>query len=986
MNECCSTSVAAKEQRLRTLLQLLEVFVGKDRSTSVEGNGELRSFDDILQLRLSEFGRLAAENIDDLILQRENDIKVVETATVSEHGDFTASSFKQFVSKILGILFAIQNEIVFLSKSDSPQDQKDLLGLKDLGIVHSALEVVVLFGLCQFFQAGVGWPIEKRSRAATFLPSLENFRTSDRNHFIFCTRHLCILALDKRPSIYTSIAQLILQRYLSDIYAALIQIVYGPTFETQNQNSEPDVPSRPKIPQSPADISSVRIEERSTLSQTKKEDQERTEFAALFEDLYNSADPALTMEALSVLLRPPKASPPRWLSSVCGRYLSQIVLRKNGIRIVLEFMLGGDEHVNINHIYQASKLVLSVPKQFTSVEEYYNHISPQLLHLISAPETTISQYTLQACRYITSQMIIRYPEVGKSCLIDKITSPLIKYYKSHRSPVNDASIDHNIIISDESEVTNCLQTLHRLLVGSEPNHILMNSISGVIPPLFHLYDFASESKSFLKGTAEDILTVYLKLADSKDSLRSLEEIAFGTLDNDVSKTVAVFAPGSSAGIVIRSGKLSPRNPHTDDQSAHKLIDLLATVSNEDLSAEFFLLLLNDYSLLNESEHVSPRRMLTLLQMILSMIDKLGPSILKKPSQIIIFAHSTLDIDDRSEIDEESISLALSLVSALLSGPVDTINFDDDSERLLDQISSKLDKLTKSSDSPEIHQTVRTLKVSIQAYNIEKLARAKSKRKLEPLEGDWKQFRLALEEIKDEMIPVQAHGMAILRDLVLKKDKAAQENLDQIITMFIDMLKNEDSYLYLNAIKGLSSLTDAYPEQTIKQLLTLYSDLKQLTLDHRLRIGEAILQTVRRAGPVFAKYTPEYLPHLFTTLRDPNSTIRASSLSILSHAIEKAPLAFTIHYHDIIDYVITLFNLEKDTQIRRAAAYLIYTLFNSLSTETLKLIPGDLLLRLYRTLKIVGTLEQDEMCKGHARVALGVLDEIVRSGLLGNVEG
>lgn len=61
---------------------------------------------------------------------------------------------------------------------------------------------------------------------------------------------------------------------------------------------------------------------------------------------------------------------------------------------------------------------------------------------------------------------------------------------------------------------------------------------------------------------------------------------------------------------------------------------------------------------------------------------------------------------------------------------------------------------------------------------------------------------------------------------------------------------------MNAIKGLSALTDTHGNEIIKKLGAIYSDDTQ-TLDNRLRIGEALLQTVQRAGDALSIYGKYY---------------------------------------------------------------------------------------------------------------------------------
>lgn len=61
-----------------------------------------------------------------------------------------------------------------------------------------------------------------------------------------------------------------------------------------------------------------------------------------------------------------------------------------------------------------------------------------------------------------------------------------------------------------------------------------------------------------------------------------------------------------------------------------------------------------------------------------------------------------------------------------------------------------------------------------------------------------------------------------------------------------------SYIYLNAVKGLSALTDVHGNEIIKKLGEIYSDENE-KLDSRLRIGEALLQTIQRCGEALGKY-------------------------------------------------------------------------------------------------------------------------------------
>jgi len=54
-----------------------------------------------------------------------------------------------------------------------------------------------------------------------------------------------------------------------------------------------------------------------------------------------------------------------------------------------------------------------------------------------------------------------------------------------------------------------------------------------------------------------------------------------------------------------------------------------------------------------------------------------------------------------------------------------------------------------------------------------------------------QFRQAMKDMADELLPVRAHGMTQLRNMILKRDEVANENLDDIIKIFLNQIEDQD---------------------------------------------------------------------------------------------------------------------------------------------------------------------------------------------------
>lgn len=79
---------------------------------------------------------------------------------------------------------------------------------------------------------------------------------------------------------------------------------------------------------------------------------------------------------------------------------------------------------------------------------------------------------------------------------------------------------------------------------------------------------------------------------------------------------------------------------------------------------------------------------------------------------------------------------------------------------------------------------------------------------------------------------------------------------QVFTIFL--ITDLPSYIYLNAIKGLSTMSDVYGRRIIEKLVWIYrlsegNTDNTVQLDKRLRVGEALLQTIQRCGETLGRY-------------------------------------------------------------------------------------------------------------------------------------
>jgi len=125
---------------------------------------------------------------------------------------------------------------------------------------------------------------------------------------------------------------------------------------------------------------------------------------------------------------------------------------------------------------------------------------------------------------------------------------------------------------------------------------------------------------------------------------------------------------------------------------------------------------------------------------------------------------------------------------------------------------------------------------------------------------------ALRDLTDPLLPVRAHGLIALRRLVLARDPHTMQHLTRVIEIFRTQLQEDDSYIYLGAIRGISALGDVEFDTIVPLMRELFleyqvgekkpkievlgsnSKVKSFTeleltkrLEVRLKIGEAFLQ-------------------------------------------------------------------------------------------------------------------------------------------------
>ncbi|KAH6581828.1 hypothetical protein BASA60_002222 [Batrachochytrium salamandrivorans] len=501
------------------------------------------------------------------------------------------------------------------------------------------------------------------------------------------------------------------------------------------------------------------------------------------------------------------------------------------------------------------------------------------------------------------------------------------------------------IISTDVQITATVDSLAQLIAGNEPSQSLMQSISAAIPVMYYMLEKAVRSKLALRTSLTQIIDTYFKLSDTVDVVQTLYAICIGQSEQEFAMmacsdngAIEFVAPGSGDFVCETDGSLL-----VDSMEFCKYVQELERPT---VIGELFIRILEG-SLLAKRVHedsdkdpvsdinigltsvISNQELINMRHaaMVIAMMNQFGDTLLQNTNQILKFIKTTLI---ESELD--SISLALTLLKEIFSN--DVLNLDAEGKHTAVEIKIILHTLTLHEN-----ETVRAMsqgaRIAIMAQTGTPLSATAEHDTLAHKQNT--DFRNALKELGDPLLPLRAHGMSVLRRLVLESAPVARENLDSVITIFLDMVEDPDSFIYLNAIKGV--------ERTNRQTC------------------------VRDTRPYLSTLAAEVLPGLLLVMRDTEKEMRSSALSLLSRVAEVAPLSLLPLIEQISDYIVTALQLEPEAEARRGSVVVIISLIRALGHKAIQMLPMRIIQRLRRQLEISSHSERDELTRHHAQLAL-----------------
>ncbi|EFC41592.1 predicted protein [Naegleria gruberi] len=876
-------------------------------------------------------------------------------------------------------------EIAYALKKES--ETQEVYAISSLKI---AVELIVVWGIIPRLLKGVGVSVVKRVESMSQqtkvsinkqseLAEDEKKTGAELTKLVKCIRIL--YEISQWDDFYRG---LVLQNYLPDIYASLFQVLFLCTSlkKTLEQKYSSNLAEKYGL-----------------------DEKDRLFCSELLFKLLNETHESMVVHSLILLMS--QSATPQWLKTRCTTWLSKTIQRPKGVFGIISVLLDNVPESSFRSYDKVVDLIITVPKEMETVT-YFGIICPQILKLFHLRGRN-SSHILRSSALLCGRIIEKYPEIAKKLLLEPVLSPLRKFVDLQKSL--DKKFEEDKIKSDsdksllfledelpsnykeellcnENDLGQCVEDIHRLLFGNSPNSVIFNSITPVIPALFQLYCFVSKTKLNLKSACEEIMTSYFKLSD--DALAVTKRLLI--FDRKLTtKSFLIFAPGESGGVCMKRVSETKRDYLWE---ATCMINLFKLMKNHTVAGDLFVHLISQYSAMRQHmseltlkeleqnpenpiiyEQYIPENSIILLQVIQLLITEMGSSIMKNTSQAIAFVKFLLlnNENNQSEDALESVVMALGILSAILCGGI-SVNTIQDEEKLED-LKPILNRY-KSHEQQQISEMASTALLSIDTKQYREVHG-----NIEEISEDEKikmKFDQILQDLRDPLLPIRAHGVISLKDLVLEQKKNAiiQKQLQNIFHILQAQLKDEDTYVYYGAIAGLSALGDVYPDEIIPILTDTYQDKKQ-QVEQRLKIGESLLEIAERCGQLLPKYAHFFVYCFLNSGKETSQDlelVRASSLSNMATLVQI--LKFGVHpfLQDIMDCASYILKFDSSEQVRRAAVFIYHSFTKTFKTDLSEILDGKNLNHFKQSLERSAFYDKDEIVRINAKSVLSEVDD------------
>lgn len=711
------------------------------------------------------------------------------------------------------------------------------------------------------------------------------------------------------------------------------------------------------------------------------------------------------------------------LSSQSPGYFKQFVLkylqllhynapRGDGLLTLVEFVLGlrDNEEINIEKFDNVANVVLLKPKEIPT-KDYFTNIGSQIYDIL----VNINRPNVTSCiGHTVERLWDKNRLVVKDFLLKRI-------WDTFNPPLDKK--DAIGVLTSEKEFNDLINVLISLTQKGMSSTFSQFLFKPIMLTLWAYFVFLRSKKKDHEILMNMLVGYFVSVKEGDD----LEKDVYGL--DAIAKNLVFegnnweiqLGPNDLPQIVESSKELGQDkdlkiNKYLShlDSSCGSFIELLKNLDDAYVLGIFKQLLRRWLRLGSNSETTlgqeddNPFLVLIDLRLIESIGNEFKEDIAKTPTDMleivdeflsieysnnhklaetkIIDSEDEPDSDDEEEFDANVNSQARPVLLELLSAVLTEVSDNDlteESRGLLKKVLQKLTKLTKDTShpvSPNDLKSINSLASRIQLMLSGDIP-SNSVRELHA-----KTLSRAIASLNDPLVPIRAHGLYLLRQLIEAKSEVL--SIEFTIELHLIQLKDPEPFVYLNVIKGLESLIELDELEVIKTLTKIYTNEEtNQDVDDRLKIGEVLLRYIQASNEMFSgKVSDIVVGATISMIRRSNDEsqnqdirIRMSSMSLLGTCCKVNPLGMLDRLTDALDCAIGILQLETKEELavmRRSAVVLIHDLILGTSNTAEVPFPEDYRQKVLDVLRYVVDTDKDILTREQAQNVLDDIQELV----------
>lgn len=548
----------------------------------------------------------------------------------------------------------------------------------------------------------------------------------------------------------------------------------------------------------------------------------------------------------------------------------------------------------------------------------------------------IYQHLLNYIRNNKSNQL-NFVDVGVRCL-SKLSSLHLKhierhlldiFFKSFNQLMSPSDLMAGAIVCQSNEFLEIVRLIYLTFCAMGPSDNTMPSefLISYMPMFFQIHRILTESKN--TQLKNEVLSIIVRCLSNRNEVE-LNQIIEWVLYEDYSKNVKYLHPrlniehcqtdkeeSLSFSVAVFDEKEDGLSMDVSKffEPANSLVNVLKNSNHNMLTYSVFVQLLRIFSATsNISRTVSWSN--ELLQSETELKKAIETKFKRKYATIHALNELILFKPFHGQFVENP-QIIVSLLDKMIHQQIDQLRTNKIKSNQLDEIEEMLViillcteefliRITDSELKSQLEKTLGELKTQLQIAQTESdgilsMALKKLDMLLNPnikwIENSkFNVYKTILTETSSEPYTI-VYGIVNIIKLIETKDEETYSNAHVILVLAMKLLKDEDSYVFLNCIKLLIALFDILEDTVLETLISEYHfhvDVNDSTdVDFKLKVGETIVKVVQGLGGMCYKFKGMLINCFLKGICNQNDEFRTSNVSNLGVVMRL--LSYQIHH-------------------------------------------------------------------------------------------